>query len=553
MPWRIITPGSGTGIGAVPIATRSTDSNPAVFTSEANRDTYYTTNPGDIANTTALGRGREAVAIGPVDGDASNITGAFIRNDANDAWVPIATNFIGQTGPVGPTGDPGPSTTFGSIAARDSAFSTANGRALLTTGLPIFVLKGNDVSPQYWGGVDNPSTYNANFWVNGGVDTTPGSVTLGNIRIFSLGNALGLENLGTGETFVAQGIEYTDASGSVTTDNIPVLGAEEANTPQNAQDVTVTAQTSDFTITATVDQVLTRYSLWFAADTDDVSIRVYDGDSNTDPVLIDVVQDMVAGENEIIFPSRPRFVPGREYLTEYSTTSTQLNLMGSNVGPGSSFFPRFQSYGMPYSEVTAINSANIAAFMNAVLTEGSNVTLNYDAQAGTITINSTGGGGGTPRTDEEIRDVIVAMLQEGTDISLVEDDNANTLTINYTGGTPTPTPGTHDLRYGLTTQSDPALVDFGTLTDVADPTDPQTLSTGVTTAGQYFHIFNSNGHPIESITDTVLQQIVYQRGGTGNIFNFVADARTESGVTYNALTIGPLNAGVDEDYVLRFS
>ena len=121
------------------------------------------------------------------------------------------------------------------------------------------------------------------------------------------------------------------------------------------------------------------------------------------------------------------------------------------------------------------------------------------------------------------------------------------------GSTPTPTPGTHDLRHGLTTQSDPALVDFGTLTDVADPTDPQTISTGTTTAGQYFHIFNSNSHPIESITDTVLQQIVYQRGGTGNIFNFVANARTESGVTYNALTIGPLNAGVDEDYVLRYS
>ena len=96
-------------------------------------------------------------------------------------------------------------------------------------------------------------------------------------------------------------------------------------------------------------------------------------------------------------------------------------------------------------------------------------------------------------------------------------------------------------------------MDFGALTDVASPTDPQTVSTGTTTAGQYFHIFSGNTHDIQTITDTVLQQIVYQDGGTGNIFTKVTNARTESGVTYDAYTVGPLNAGVDEDYVLAFS
>ena len=104
----------GGGLGAVPFAIRSTDSLPAVFTSIALRDAYYTTNPGDIADTTDLGRGREAVGIGPTDGNTVGVTAAFIRNDDNTAWIPIATNFIGPTGPAGadstvagPQGPPG--------------------------------------------------------------------------------------------------------------------------------------------------------------------------------------------------------------------------------------------------------------------------------------------------------------------------------------------------------------------------------------------------------------------------------------------------------------
>jgi len=46
---------------------------------------------------------------------------------------------------------------------------------------------------------------------------------------------------------------------------------------------------------------------------------------------------------------------------------------------------------------------------------------------------------------------------------------------------------------------------------------------------------------------------VYQDGGTGNIFTKTNDARTEGGVTYDAYTVGPLNAGVDEEYIVRFS
>lgn len=132
--------------------------------------------------------------------------------------------------------------------------------------------------------------------------------------------------------------------------------------------------------------------------------------------------------------------------------------------------------------------------------------------------------------------------------------NSQTWTLqDLPSGTPIPQPGPNDFRYGLSAQSDPALVDFGSLTDVADPSDPQTVATGTTTAGQYFHIFSANTHDIQTIRDTVLDQLVYEEGGSGNIFTKVSDSRTESSVTYDAYSIGPLNAGVDESYIVRFS
>ena len=94
----------GGGIGALPFAIRSTDDQPAVFVSIAARDTYYTDNAGDIADGTDLGGGLEAVGIGPNDGDPVGVTAAFIRNDDNTGWEPIATNFTGQQGDPGTDG-----------------------------------------------------------------------------------------------------------------------------------------------------------------------------------------------------------------------------------------------------------------------------------------------------------------------------------------------------------------------------------------------------------------------------------------------------------------
>lgn len=159
---------------------------------------------------------------------------------------------------------------------------------------------------------------------------------------------------------------------------------------------------------------------------------------------------------------------------------------------------------------------------------------------------------------QEFNGLVTKRTANANDVMLIEDSEDNgskkaLLLSSIMGATPPPAPGPTDLRYGLSPQSDPANVVFGALTDVASPTDPQTVMTGTAAAGHYFHIFSVNTHDIQTIRDTVLDQIVYEEGGSGNIFTKVSDVRTESTVTYDSYTIGPLNAGVDESYVLSFS
>ena len=144
------------------------------------------------------------------------------------------------------------------------------------------------------------------------------------------------------------------------------------------------------------------------------------------------------------------------------------------------------------------------------------------------------------------------------DILLIEDsadsNNKKRITVgSITTGDPTPSPITADLRHGLSAESDPALVTFGDLTDVANPTDPITLATGAISAGQYYHIFLENTEDIQTITDTILNNVVYEDGGTDNQFDNQDDVRTEATITYNSYTLGPLIAGVSQSYVVAFS
>lgn len=163
----------------------------------------------------------------------------------------------------------------------------------------------------------------------------------------------------------------------------------------------------------------------------------------------------------------------------------------------------------------------------------------------------------------EINAVTEKATPVAADVILIEDsaDGFTKKRISLTnllggGSAPTPQPGPNDFRYGLSQQSDPALVDFLSLTDVGSPTDPQTVTTGATTQGDYFHIFSANTHDVTRINESALGNVVYADPpipGQTNVFTKQSDVRTEFGVTYDSYTIGPLIAVPSEDYVVRFS
>lgn len=103
--------GAAGGAGALIVATRSDNSNPAVFADFAALDTYTGTTEGtaDAAriNVTDSIRAREVFAVGTLDGNnqVTGITAAYIR--LNGAWVSVATNLVGTPGAQGPAGPAG--------------------------------------------------------------------------------------------------------------------------------------------------------------------------------------------------------------------------------------------------------------------------------------------------------------------------------------------------------------------------------------------------------------------------------------------------------------
>ncbi len=174
-------------------------------------------------------------------------------------------------------------------------------------------------------------------------------------------------------------------------------------------------------------------------------------------------------------------------------------------------------------------------------------------------IYENGGDGGVILQDEGVQQggIVNTINVVGAGGSVSVAGGVATLSISGTTG-PVPQPGPGQLLYGLSSETDPATVPFTSpdpLTNVANPTDPQTVSTGpVGATDRNFFIYVANTHEVDTITDTVLNQVVYNRNGPAedNSFTLSANVRTESSVTYDALFVLNLVQGLDEDYVIDF-
>ena len=81
----------------------------------------------------------------------------------------------------------------------------------------------------------------------------------------------------------------------------------------------------------------------------------------------------------------------------------------------------------------AADVGDFADAVNALLTAGTNVSVNYDAAAGTLTISATDTDTNTQLTGEEVRTIVQQFVTAGDNISVAHNDAGDTLTFAVTG------------------------------------------------------------------------------------------------------------------------
>lgn len=572
----------GTGTGSLVVATRSDNNQPAVFADRAALDAYTATTEGtaDAARirVTNADDAREVFAIGTLTGgQVTAITAAFIRvaGSPDDEWVAVATNLVGDKGDdgdPGPTGPAGATTSFPSVSARDTHYNASQAnRDALTTNLVIEVNVGaGNVKKFVWTGVDQPTQaqYLPNEWSDDiSLLLGMGSAQLGELtRISGQGDGgLALSDPIQGTKAQVITAPYTDAAGSERPSDPDIGAVTTIAKPANVEDgprqpvyefqVTIPS-TADpqSALYGAVDLLIRRGSVTYVGDrpawrrdtiwrgTDTSAPHAFQGFFTVDPAPAPAEQfrgpgPNAADANRAQFDFDVTYTVRLEGFAADKTTPADLQLevlTGTQVvAQALEVLPRRPK---PLARLEDI-PADYLESVDLSIAADSTITLTF------------GRPGSLPDLTASFQ-----LLASGN-ITLTPDVDNNTITIGGTGGggTPPPTPISTDLRYGLSSENDPGQVDFGALIDVVSPTDPITVSTGTTQAGDYFHIFTSSTHPIETITDTVLNQVIYQRGASNNVFTLTASARTVAGITYDDLRIGPLNAGVDERYVIAFS
>ena len=401
------------------------------------------------------------------------------------------------------------------------------------------------------------------------IETPPAEVKIGGVRLRNSADIIYLQSDLTNNRFFPCGSPFTNSG---TSDPVCVNLEDEIDITaanQNLTDTTQTLNTGDtmsFVIQGANSGVGDGRHVDRSFTVDMVTVgtlrlQVFVGTDTTGALLVDQEAALSIGLNTIELVSFPLVMVNQDYFVQYTSLTDNVQIRGTNTLTGQApFVPFFTVRGWPYSTITLFGNLpnQFDSLTNKIAIGGNDRLLIED---NSDSFNKKWIRASTLNLDPgvAVQDEGTPLATLGTTLNFVGPNVAvtgagTTKTITITGGgTAPPNPLTNDLRHGLSTQSDPALVDFAALTDVANPTNPITISTGTTTAGQYFHIFSEATHEIETIRDTVLDQIVYQDGASGNIFTKVSNARTESSTDYDSYTIGPLNAGVDEDYVITFT
>ena len=372
------------------------------------------------------------------------------------------------------------------------------------------------------------------------LEVPAGSVLVGSQnRLSSALRTLNLNSSFGGETFVVHTQKFDETSGFEALNSFVggVVDTVALNDPVGS----AISNTAQFTMTASADEVLTK----FVVETNQISQSVafvltirtgshsgpiefnFDGNATTDASglatvsLIDDFNPIVVNNGDQLYVS-----------------ATATGLVGIQSGPD--FTPNTTITRIVFSREQVALSSDITSQTQSNWNETDTGAASYIQNKPAIPV---------ARTDEEIRNVIGTALVAGSNISIAVNDAANTITISAnpaSGGNPPPAPA-DTIYYGLMDTNIPATVDTATLTTQTDPTNPyETSQVGASTAGQYYVILVPMNDDLTAITGTVNSIDVT------DTFTPTDNVRTINTVLYKSYVLGPLNAGVNETYILSF-
>lgn len=263
---------------------KQSDAQSGVYPDAASRDSYFTTNPDELARLD----NNEFLIIKLLDNGSGETA---YQQRLNNTWVDVTSLVQGEVGPAGATGN---SYFFASPAKRDSFFNNPPNEQLLETDLPVVVNIGNDTEATFiWGGENSPVIYDNSLWRLGSKEVNSGSLFLGQdgAKISSGSQVLGFSGA-NGENALVAGTGYTD-NGSMFQNSITL----DSRVTLQLTTVFDTALPSPhtYTITTTNTELFIAYS-FRPAGAGELRVEIFLGTDDTGPVIVNSYHTILAGD-----------------------------------------------------------------------------------------------------------------------------------------------------------------------------------------------------------------------------------------------------------------
>lgn len=204
--------------------------------------------------------------------------------------------------------DEGTIPPFKSAAARDAFFTTGNNLTLLEEGLPIVVndedvqQDTNIVTIQVWTGVDSPTSYDGNLFIESALNSGPGTLFLGKdgANFSSAGREINVTSA-YGDRSISIGTRFSPGGSQKPFEF--QFNKELTGDVANVFDQTLVGASFSFQFTTTIFAYTEALS-YRPASTGVLRLRIYAGTDDTFPIIADTRVTIVSGDigNQINVP-----------------------------------------------------------------------------------------------------------------------------------------------------------------------------------------------------------------------------------------------------------